>query len=47
MKKKIVLVFGLVITAVILVSLSGCTGTPEVNATQDQQQGISVSGEGC
>ena len=47
MKKKIVLVFGLVIIAVIiLVSLSGCSSATGINPVQNQQQGISVSGEG-
>ena len=47
MKKKIVLVFGLVLIAgTLLVNLSACSSTTTANETQSQQQGISVSGEG-
>ena len=47
MKKKLELLFIPVIIAVILlVSLSGCNSTTEAKAAQNQQQGISVSGEG-
>jgi uncharacterized protein YggE len=46
MKKKIALVCGLIIiAALLLVSLPGC-GTTEVNEIQNQQLGISVSGQG-
>jgi uncharacterized protein len=46
MKRKIVLVFGLVLIAgTLLVNLS-CSSRTTANGTQSQQQGISVSGEG-
>ena len=47
MKRKIVLVFGLVLIAgTLLVNLSACSSTTTANETQSQQQGISVGGEG-
>src|SRR5208283_3808023 len=47
MKNKIVLVFGLVLMAgILLVNLSACSSTTAANKAQSQQQGISVSGEG-
>lgn len=47
MKKKIALIFILVVVPILLlISLSACSNTTGINATQIQQQGISVSGEG-